>query len=119
MAIIAASTGATAPVAAPVTTPHSRYSCHGCVTSGVSSAEHAISARAVVTTRRSPIRSASAAENGPLRPKTTRLIATAAEIVARLQPNSSCSGTIRTPGTPRNAADASSAVNPAPATTQP
>ena len=85
----------------------------------VSPADAAISASATVTTRRNPIRSTRAAENGPLTPNTTRLIATAAEIVARLQPNSSCSGTISTPGTARNAAEASSAVNPAPATTQP
>ena len=43
---------------------------------------------------------------------------TAALIVARLQPYSSPSGTISTPGTARKAADASSAVNPAPATSQ-
>jgi hypothetical protein len=82
-------------------------------------ADAAINPSATVTTRRNPIRSTSAAENGPDSPMTTRLMATAAEIVARLHPNSSCSGTISTPGTARNAADASSAVNPAPATTQP
>jgi hypothetical protein len=118
VAIIAASTGATAPVAAPVTSPHSRYKCHGCDASGVSAAEAAISPSATVTTRRRPIRSTSAAENGPLSPNTTRLIETATAIVARLQPNSSCNGTITTPGTARNAAEASSAAKPAPATTQ-
>ena len=84
----------------------------------VSTAAAAIMASATVTTRRRPTRSTSAAENGPDSPKTTRLIDTAMLIVARLQPNSSCNGTIKTPGTARNAADASSAANPAPATTQ-
>ena len=59
-----------------------------------------------MTTRRSPNRSTSAAENGPADAEHDQLIATAAEIVARLQPNSSCNGTISTPGTARNAAEA-------------
>jgi hypothetical protein len=84
----------------------------------VAAAAAAIIASATVTTRRRPMRSTSAALKGPLSPKTTRLIETAAEIVARLQPNSSCSGTISTPGTARKAAEASSATKPAPATIQ-
>jgi len=48
-----------------------------------------------------------------------RLIETATEIVARDQPNSCCSGTIRTAGVDLNPAAASSVNQVTPATTQP
>ena len=51
-----------------------------------------------------PKRSCSAAAKGAARPKQTRLIETADEIVARLQPNWSCSGMIITLGAERKPA---------------
>ena len=58
------------------------------------------------------------AANGPMRPKSAMLIATAAEITARLQPNSVSSGTISTPGVARTPAVTSSTTNVTAATTQ-
>ena len=52
VAIIAASTGATAPVAAPATRPQRTYRCHGSDARVVSTAAAAIMASATVTTRR-------------------------------------------------------------------
>jgi hypothetical protein len=58
----------------------------------------------------------SAAANGEIRPKSTRLMDTAAEIVARDQPNSSWSGSIRTLGTARKPAAPMRVTNAAAAT---
>ena len=103
-ATIAANGTDTAPVALPITTPHSSCSCHGCEILVVASDAIATIASAAITTRRIPKRSCSAAANGAARPKHTRLIETADEIVARLQPNWSCSGTIITLGAERKPA---------------
>ena len=59
---------------------------------------------APTVTARTPKRSISAAANGPVRPKRIRLMETAIEITARFQPNSFCSGTIKTPGVARKPA---------------
>jgi hypothetical protein len=72
-----------------------------------------------VTTRRTPKRSISAAANGPVRPNRIRFTDTAAPIVPRLQPNSSSSGTISTPGVARKPAAASSVRNVTATTTHP
>jgi hypothetical protein len=101
---VAASGTDTAPVALPTTTPQSRSSCHGAVITVVSDAPLAIVASAISITRRTPKRSISAAENGAVKPKRTSPIEIATEIVPRDQPNSFCSGTIRTPGVARNPA---------------
>jgi len=69
------------------------------------SAPTAISASAPETTIRSPRRSTNAAAKGPLRPYRIKLIETATEMVAVLQPNSLCNGTIKTPGVERNPAE--------------
>ena len=55
-------------------------------------------------TRRIPNRSISAAANGAVRPNRIRFTDTAAEMVARDHPNSSCSGVMSTPGVARNPA---------------
>ena len=115
--MIAASGTEIAPVAAAFTTPQRMSSCHGAVISVLSAgADRDLSSTATVITRRIPYRSTKAAAKGPPSPKTTRLIATAKPIVARLQPNSSCSGTIRTPVVERNPADVTSVKSPTAAT---
>jgi hypothetical protein len=60
--------------------------------------------------RRTPKRFISAAAKGPIRPYINRLIETANEIVARDQPNSFSSGTIRMLGTERTPAATMSAT---------
>ncbi len=65
-----------------------------------------------------PRRSTRAAAKGPIRPNSTRLTETAMEIVARDQPNSCSSGTIRTPGVARMAAAVSRVRNETASTTQ-
>jgi hypothetical protein len=117
-AIIAASGIATAPVARPLTTPQSKSSCHVAFMKTVRLEPALTPSSAPIVTRRTPKRSTSPAENGPPRPKKIRLIETAKPIVARLQPNSSWSGTISTPGVERNPAAVISVTNPTPATTQ-
>src|SRR6266540_2734194 len=62
--------------------------------------------------------SMSAAAYGAVRPNSTRLTETAAEIVAIDQPNSSWSGCIRTPGVARKPAAPTSATNATTATDQ-
>ena len=60
-----------------------------------------MSRSAPATTGRMPQRSIIAAANGPTNPNRTRLIDTASEMVARDQPNSPSSGTIKTAGVER------------------
>ena len=118
LATVAASTEAIVPAPRPTTTPQSRKSCQGEVMKTVSKDPPEIRTRAPTTTRRRPKRSISAAAKGPVRPKRTRLIETATEISARLQPNSLSRGTIRTPGVERKPADARSTRKVTPATIQ-
>ncbi len=70
----------------------------------VSDAPVAIVTSAISITRRTPKRSISAAEKGAISPNSKRPIEIASEIVPRDQPNSSCSGTISTPGVARKPA---------------
>ena len=70
-------------------------------------------------TRRSPKRSITAAANGAMDPYISRLRATADEIVARDQWNSSSRGTISTLGAERTPAPTSSTTNATPTTIQP
>ena len=65
-----------------------------------------------------PKRFIAAAANGPARPNRIRLTETAAEMTVRLQPNSSCSGTMSTPGVDRNPEAPSSVRKVTAATTQ-
>ncbi|GMA88456.1 hypothetical protein GCM10025868_37060 [Angustibacter aerolatus] len=64
------------------------------------------STSAIGTTRRSPKRSMSAAANGAVRPKTTRLMVTAVDVGSRDQPNSPSTGSISTPVLDRKPAEA-------------
>ena len=65
-----------------------------------------------------PNRSISAAANGAVRPYRIRLTPTATDSSPRDQPNSSCSGTISTPGADRNPAAPINAMSETPATIQ-
>jgi len=105
------------PVPNPTTRPHSRYSCHGAFITVVRRAPAETVIRAPTVTMRSPKRSIRAAAKGPVRPNRMRLIETATEMMARFQPNSFCSGTIRTLGVARNPAAPISATNVTAATT--
>ena len=78
----------------------------------------ATSTSAPATTRRMPNRSISAAANGAVRPNSSRLTETATEMVPRDQPNSSCSGSISTPGVARKPAAPTSATKATAATIQ-
>jgi hypothetical protein len=92
------------PVPRPTSTPQHRISCQLAVMNTVSPLPTATTSSAETTTRRMPNRSIRAAANGAVSPYSARLIATAAEIVDSDQPNSSCSGSMSTPGTARKAA---------------
>ena len=115
---MAASTPAIAPVPMPTTTPQSRTSCQAAVITTVSPEPSATRPSAASTTRRRPKRLIAAAANGPARPYSTRLTETAAEMTVRLQPNSSSSGTISTPGADRKPEAPSSVTKVTPATIQ-
>ena len=117
-AMIAASGTETAPVARPLTSPHSRKSCHVSVMRIVSNADTAMTASEVPTTRRTPARSISAAANGAPRPKQSRFNETARPIVSWLQPNSWCNGISSTPVVERKPDAITSDRNATPATTQ-
>ena len=93
-------------------------SCQLAFMNTVSPLPAATSSSAPITTRRMPNLSISAAANGAVRPYSSRLTETAAEIVASGQPNSSCSGCNRTDGVARNPAAPTSATKATAATTQ-
>ena len=88
----------------PTQTPQSSVICHWCCMRVVSATEMASNATAPATRRRSPQRCMADAANGPIRPNSAMLIATAAEMTVRLQPNSCSSGTIRSAGVARTPA---------------
>jgi putative intracellular protease/amidase len=73
---------------------------------------------AIDTTRRIPNRSISAAAKGAVSPNNSRFADTAKEMVPRLQPNSSSSGLISTPGVARKPAAPMIATKATPATSQ-
>ena len=101
VATTAASTIDVTPVPVPTHTPHSSVICHWLCIRVVSATETASSASAATTRRRMPHRFMADAAKGPMRPNNAMLMATAAEIAARLQPNSDSSGTMRRPGVAR------------------
>ena len=70
-------------------------------------------------TRRGPKRSISQPASGPARPNSSSPIDTANEIVARLQPSSTSSGWIITPGAERTPAETISVAAVTPTTIQP
>ena len=118
VATTAASTIEVPPVPVPTSTPHNSISCHWLCIRVERATDAASSARAASMTRRRPHRSITDAANGPISPKSAMLIATAAEITARFQPNSVSSGTIRMPGVARMPAVTSSTMKVTAATTQ-
>ncbi len=106
------------PVPAPTQTPQSSIICHWLRICVVSATETVRSASAISTSRRTPQRSIAEAANGPMRPKSAMLMATASEMTARLQPNSSSSGTMSRPGVARMPAVMRSTKNVTAATIQ-
>ena len=118
VATVLANTVAIHPEPAPTTRPQSRNRCQGWVICVVSNAPLEITSSAAIVTRRSPKRCCSAAANGPMNPNSSTLMLTANPTVARLQPNSSRSGSISTLGVLRKPAAPSSVMNDAAATTQ-
>ena len=99
-------------------TPQVRTSCQGSVINVVSNTPAEIVKSAMIETRRTPKRCINAAAKGAMKPNRSRLTEMAAEIVARLQPNSSWSGTISTPGVERKPAAPSKVMKTTPATIQ-
>ena len=118
VATTAASTIDVTPVPVPTHTPHNSVICHWLCICVVSPTETARSASATTTRRRIPHRFIADAAKGPMRPNSAMLIATAAEMAARLQPNSVSSGTIRRPGVARMPAVMSRTTNVTSATIQ-
>ncbi len=118
LATVAAKTSAIEPVPTPTRTPQHATSCQLEVMRVVSALPSAMASSAVVTTRRIPKRSISAAANGAVRPKSSRLTETASETVEVLQPNSSCSGTMNTLGVARKPAAPTSTAKVTAATPQ-
>ena len=98
VATTAARTIDVTPVPVPTQMPHSSVICHWFCIRVLSATDTASSAMAARTRRRRPQRFMADAANGPISPNSAMLMATAAEIAARLQPNSASSGTISTPG---------------------
>ena len=118
VATTAARTMEVTPVPAPTSTPQNSMSCHWVCMRVESATAATSSAIAASTIRRSPNRSMTEAANGPIRPKSAMLIATASEMIARFHPNSCSSGTMSTPGVARMPAVISSTTNVAAAITQ-
>ncbi len=118
LAMVAAKTSAMDPVPSPISSPQVSRICQDWFTSTVSALPAPISTSATDVTARMPNRSISAAANGAVRPKSTRLMLTAADSTVVDQPNSSCSGTIRTPGAARKPAAPTRARNATAATIQ-
>ncbi len=101
---VAAKASAIEPEPSPTSSPQHSSSCQTAVIHTVRPEPTAMTTRATATTRRIPNRSMSAAANGAVSPYSARLIDTAAPIVPRDQSNSSCSGSISSPGSERKAA---------------
>src|SRR5215207_6809778 len=89
------------PAPRPTRTPQHRMSCQLWVMNSVRKLPTAIRPSALATTARMPNRSISAAAKGDVKPYRIRLTMTAAEIVPRDHPKSSCSGSISTLGAAR------------------
>ncbi len=116
--MVAPSTSVVTPVPSPTAMPQLKMSCHGSVISVLAAtlAESRASARRMV--RRMPICCISAAANGPISPNSTMLMEMAKEMVVRLQPNASSSGTMSTLGVARMPTPVSSVTKMTAATIQ-
>ena len=118
LAMVAAKTSAMDPVPSPISSPQVSRICQDSLTSTVRALPAPISTSATDVTMRTPKRSIRAAAKGAVRPKSTRLMLTAAESTVVDQPNSLCSGTISTPGAARKPAAPTSARKATAATIQ-
>src|SRR5215213_5539822 len=116
LAMVAANTRAMDPVPTPTSSPQVISNCHPDWTKIVNPLPAATRTSATLTTRRIPNRSISAAANGAITPYKIRFTLTAVDMSVRGQPNSSCSGIIKTPGAARKPAAPSSATNATTAT---
>ena len=119
VATVAPSTSAVSPVPTPTTTPQSRMSCQTRLIASEARSPAAMMASAISTIRRTPKRFMKAAANGPSTPNSASRIASAEEISAVCQPNSSWRGTMNTPGAPTAPAVTSMVRKVTAATTQP
>ncbi len=117
-ATVATNARAIDPVPSPTSTPHSSTSCQLDSMKTVRPDPADTRSSAEATTRRMPNRFISAAANGAVRPKSSRLTETANEMVPRDQPYSVCSGSIRAPGVERKPAAPISATKATAATSQ-
>ncbi len=92
------------PVPRPISSPQVSRICQDWLTKTVSAEPSPIRQRAKDVTLRTPKRSIRAAANGAVKPNRTRLMLTARDSTVVDQPNSSCSGTMSTPGAARKPA---------------
>ena len=104
VATVALSTMAVQPLPMPTNTPQVSMSCHSSVMKVLSATVALSRPSANMTTGRIPKRCMAAAAKGPMKPKMKMLIPIAAEMLARVHPNSPSRGTIRTPGVARTPA---------------
>src|SRR5215204_4150050 len=102
----------------PTSSPQVISNCHPDWTKIVNPLPAATRTSATLTTRRIPNRSISAAANGAITPYKIRFTLTAVDMRVRGQPNSSCSGIIKTPGAARKPAAPSNATKATNATHQ-
>ncbi len=103
----------------PLSAPQKRYICQISVMNALAIRLPPVSTSPTSTSQRAPKRSINAPLTGLLRPKSSSPVETAAEMAARLQPDSACSGSSITPGADRTPADAISTSAVTPTTTQP
>ena len=118
VATTAASTIDVTPVPVPTQTPHNRVICHWLRICVVSADRDGEERQGGEDEAPDAPRSIADAANGPRRPNNAILRATAAEIAARLHPNSVSSGTMSRPGVARMPAVTSSTTKVTAATTQ-
>lgn len=95
---VAAKAMAIEPLPRPTSTPQNSTSCHEAVIHTVAAEPPAMTVSAHATTLRMPNRSIRAAANGAVSPYSARFTETARPIVPRDQSNSSCSGSMSSPG---------------------
>ena len=98
---VATKTNAIEPAPTPTKTPQSRINCHEDFIKIVKPDPSPTEVSALMTTRRTPNFSISAAANGAVKPKSNTFIPTAKEMIERDHPNSSSKGTISTEGAER------------------
>ncbi len=118
LAMVAANTRAMEPVPRPISSPQVSRICQDWFTKTVNADPSPMRHRASEVTFLMPKRSMRAAANGAVKPNKTRLMLTAKERIVVDQPNSSCNGTMSTPGAARKPAAPTSARKATAATIQ-